>query len=299
MVTPFTESGDLDLEALKSETAYMVKVGVHGLVVGGSTGEGSTLTKDELKQACKTVKQTAQRLAGDRFPVLSGIITNSTREAIEYATEAKSAGVDGLQVTPIPGYIFKPRIEDQVRAFEEVGKAIGLPIVIYNVVPTNKMTASDLEKLTSVKQVVGVKQSGADIHTLADVILALGDKISVLSAVDDMLLPSLVIGAHGSINAANTIYPDLCVQLYNLYRRGKIEECVSLHWKIFRMVRVTVFGSATLTHGDMPARVHFACNAQGRKAGYPRLPFSTPSEEGKKDILEALSFAGKTASPTQ
>jgi len=80
---------------------------------------------------------------------------------MEYAAEAKAAGVDGLQVTPIPGYVFRPSIDAQVESFREIREAIGLPMVIYNVAPTNKLSASDIERLSSVKQLVGVKQSGA------------------------------------------------------------------------------------------------------------------------------------------
>ncbi len=293
MVTPFTKSGDLDLEALMEEASYMVKVGVHGLVIGGSTGEGHTLTKDELREACKTAKEITSRLVGGRFPVLAGVITSSTREAIEYALEAKRGGADGLQMTPIPQYIFKPKIEDHVRAFREVGESVGLPIVIYNVVPTNKLSAADLEEISEVKDVIGVKQSGVDIHALADVIQAVGDRLSVLTALDDMLLPSFVIGARGSICASNAVVPDLCVQLYNSFRRGDMLESVSLHWKILRIVRATVYGGPNDVHGDMPGRIKYAINAQGRRGGYPRAPFSFPGQEVKKEILNALKLAGK------
>jgi len=102
------------------------------------------------------------------------------------------------------------------------------------------------------------------------------------------------MGAKGSISAANTVAPDLCVQLYNLYTKDRIQECLPLHWKILRLVGTTIYTSSGLL-GDVPARVHFAINAQGRRGDLPRRYFSGPTEQGKKEILEALSFAGKLA----
>ena len=297
MVTPFKRSGDLDLVAAKNEASFIIRAGVSGLVVGGSTGEGYAMTPDELKAVCTTVKTTAKKLAGDEFPVLAGVISNSTREAIEYARAAKEAGADGIQMTPVPTYLYKPDIKDTVKAFKDVGEAVGLPIVIYNVVPTNKLSAADFEKIASVKQVVGVKQSGVDIHTLADVILAVGKRMAVFSALDDMLLPSLILGARGSISAACSILPDMCVELLKLYKQKKIEACLPLHWKILRVVRVTVYRGINDVYGDMLGRVKFAINAQGRKVGYPRSPVSMPSDDAKAAILAALRFAGRPLDP--
>ena len=241
MAVPFDMSGDLDLDALRKETSYMIRAGVHGLVVGGSTGEGHTLTKDELREACGAVKDTAKTQVGSEFPVLAGVITNSTREAVEYCIEAKKAGVDGLQVTPVPHYNFKPRIEGHIELFNAVGEACGLPIVIYNVVSTNKLDANDIQEISlHAKQIAGVKQSGLDIHTLGDVILAVGNRIAVLSALDDMLLPSLAIGSKGAISAMCAVLPELHVQLYNKWKQGRYEECLALHWKIFRVARTVV-----------------------------------------------------------
>jgi 4-hydroxy-tetrahydrodipicolinate synthase len=297
MVTPFKRSGDLDLEAARREASFLVRAGVNGLVVGGSTGEGYAMKADELKAVCTTVRNTAKKLAGDEFPVLAGVIANSTKEAIEYALAAREAGADGVQMTPMPTYLYKPDIKDTVKAFRDVGEAVGLPIVIYNVVPTNRLSAADFQKIASVKQVVGVKQSGVDIHTLADVILAVGGRMAVLSALDDMLLPSLILGAKGSISAACSILPDMCVELFRLYRQKKIEACLPLHWKILRVVRVTVYRGLNDVYGDMLGRVKFAINAQGRNVGYPRAPVSLPSDDVKAEILAALRFAGRPVNP--
>src|SRR5580658_787712 len=152
IATPFTKSGEIDFEALKEEARFLASSGVNGLVVGGSGGEGFALSAQELREATQAVKSTTREIRGEGFPVLAGVIRNSTREAIEYASAAREGGADGLQMTPFPVYLYKPYIDDLVEGFREVGTTVGLPIVIYNVVPTNKISARDFKKMSSVEQ---------------------------------------------------------------------------------------------------------------------------------------------------
>lgn len=291
IVTPFVASGELDLESLRNEVKYLIEAGVNGLVVGGSGGEGYSFKSEELADAVMTVKETSTKLAGRQFPILAGVLANSTQEAKEYATAAMEAGADALQMTPIPTYLYKPSIEETVQAFSDVGEAVGLPIVIYNVVPTNKLSAADLSKIASVKQVVAIKQSGVDINLFADVVLAVGDRFTIISALDDMLLPSFLLGAKASICGASSMLPGLAVELFRLCKEGKYRECLPIHWKILRVVRATMFRGPYESYGDMISRIKFAIAAQGRSAGFMRAPFSEPNNDVQLQITEALQLA--------
>lgn len=296
IATPFNKAGDVDFQALRDEARYLANVGINGLVVGGSGGEGYALSADELKEATRTVKAAAKEIRGESFPVLAGVIKNSTREAIEYASAAKEGGADGLQMTPFPVYLYRPYIEDLVQGFKDVGTTVGLPIVIYNVVPTNKISARDFRKMSAVEQVVAIKHSGIDIHALGDVIMEVGDRFTILSALDDMLLPSFVLGVKGSICGASMMLPDLCLEMFNLYKQGRVSECVPIHWKIFRVVRATMHRGPNDVFPDMIGRIKFAITAQGRNVGYMRAPMSLPSEEARAEILAALKASGRVTS---
>jgi 4-hydroxy-tetrahydrodipicolinate synthase len=293
IATPFTKSGDIDFQALKDEASFLAKAGVNGIVVGGSGGEGYAMSSGELRDATKAVKTVAREVRGDSLPVLAGIIRNSTREAIEYASAAREGGADGLQMTPFPVYLYKPYIEDLVQGFRDVGTTVGLPIVIYNVVPTNKISAREFRKMSAVEQVVAVKHSGIDIHALGDLILEVGDRFTILSALDDMLLPSFVLGVKGSICGASMMLPDLCLEMFRLYKEGRVSECVPIHWKIFRVVRATMHAGPNNIYPDMIGRIKFAITAQGRNVGYMRAPMSLPGEEARAEILSALKAAGR------
>ena len=297
IATPFTRSGEIDFEALREEARFLANTEVNGLVVGGSGGEGYAMSAQELKEATGAVKSTVREIRGDGFPVLAGVIRNSTREAIEYASAAKEGGADGLQMTPFPVYLYRPYIEDLVEGFREVGATVGLPIVIYNVVPTNKISARDFRKMSSVEQVVAIKHSGIDIHALGDVILEVGDRFTILSALDDMLLPSFVLGVKGAICGASMMLPDLCAEMFRLYKQGRVEDCVPIHWKIFRVVRATMHRGPNDIFPDMIGRIKFAITAQGRYVGYMRAPMSLPGGEARAEILAALKASGRTTDP--
>jgi len=104
MVTPFASDETVDEALLRAEVEYLIAAArVHGIAVGGSTGEGQALTTDELRQ----VVAIACEAAAGRVPVIAGIIVDSTRQAIEKARALADLDVAALQVTPAH-YLFRP-----------------------------------------------------------------------------------------------------------------------------------------------------------------------------------------------
>src|SRR5919204_3791703 len=132
LVTPFIPgSEDLDERALRSELRYLLEAGVHGVTLCGSTGEGHTLSVEETVRCAEVAVEEVR----GRVPVVIGIIRDSTREVIRYGLALKRVGgVDALQITPVH-YLFNPGPEGTYAYYQEIGQAVGLPIVIYNVVP--------------------------------------------------------------------------------------------------------------------------------------------------------------------
>ena len=135
LLTPFDENEDFVESVLRQEIRYMLSKGVHGLVPGGSAGEGNTLSTDELRQI---VGATCEEAAG-RVPVVAGIIVNSTRQAIERARAVADLGVSALQITPVH-YIYKNDDDAMIRHFRSIYDAVGIPIIIYNVIPWNYLS---------------------------------------------------------------------------------------------------------------------------------------------------------------
>lgn len=187
IVTPFDADEDVDELALRADVRYLVQdAGVHGVAAGGSTGEGHTLTTDELRQ----VVGAAADEVGGQVPVVAGIIVDSTRQAVEKSLAVADLGVAALQVTPVH-YLFKPDDEMMVRHFATIADRTGVPVIVYNVVPWAYCSPELLVRMiTEVDGVIGVKQSSGDLKLLADLLLGLGDRGLVMSAVDALLYPS-------------------------------------------------------------------------------------------------------------
>jgi 4-hydroxy-tetrahydrodipicolinate synthase len=282
LVTPFTPGAqDLDEDALRAEVRYLLDVGVHGLTLCGSTGEGHTLSVDETVRCAEIAVQEAR----GQVPVVVGIIRDSTREVVRYGQALKQVrGVDALQITPVH-YLFQPGPDGTCAYYAEIGEAVGLPIVIYNVVPWNTVSPATLLRLSEIPHVIAVKQSGGDIHKLAELLRANQGRLQVLSAVDDLLYPSFALGAQGAIAAILTVVPHLAVALWDAVQQGNHAAARTLHE---RMLPVW----SALNHPDMSARTKAAITLQGRNVGEARRPLLPVSEAVLEGIADALAQAG-------
>ena len=254
---------------------------VHGLAVCGSTGEGHTLTTEETRR----ITQIAAQEVKGRVPLITGIITDSTGAAIERGRAVKDLGVAALQVTP-PHYIFRPDDDALLRHYEALAKGTGMPIIIYNVVPSVYLSPQLLTRvITGVEGVIGVKQSAGDLKLLADLLLMLGNRGRIMSATDAMLYPSFALGANGAIAAILTAAPTLCVQLWDAVQAGDHKRALTLHEKLLPIWNA-IWGD------NLPANVKCAEDLQGRKAGVPRAPMPASSPAQTAAIRSALQKAG-------
>ncbi|MBV9568701.1 MAG: dihydrodipicolinate synthase family protein, partial [Hyphomicrobiales bacterium] len=215
LVTPFTEDGDIDESAFRAQARFMLSKGVQGVCVGGSTGEGHTLTREELRR----VISMAQEEVGDQIPVVAGIIVNSTRQAVLSAQDMRGIGVKGLQITPVH-YLFKPDDDATMSHFRTITRETDIPVIIYNVIPWNYLRPELLVRLmTELPGIYGVKQSQGDLKLMADLLLNLPRGKVVLTAVDALLYSSFALGAHGTIAANPAAIPGVCVTLWEAVKR--------------------------------------------------------------------------------
>lgn len=279
VVTPFDENDRVDLELLRGEVKYLLDQGVTALCACGSTGEGQTLSVEESQAICEVV---VDEVAG-RVPVVGGVIQNSTAQAIRYSLALKEAGVDYLQVTPVH-YVFAPSADETIEHYRLVGEAVGLPIVLYNVVPWALVPVDTIERLASVPQVVAVKQSGGDMHLLVDLLARVRDRFTILAALDDLHYPAFVLGAHGALAAVPTVTPKLSVQLWDAVQAGDHEAALALHERILTVWRA-------IDGPNLPATIKAALQLQGREGGLPRKPFAPATPQERERIAAALRAA--------
>ena len=281
MATPFAADETVDEGLLRAELEYLISsAGVHGVAVGGSTGEGHTLSTDELRR----VVGIALEVAAGRVPVIAGIIVDSTRQAISKARALADLDVAALQVTPVH-YLFRPSDETMFQHFASLADQASQPVMIYNVVPWNYCSPALLDRMMrEIDGVIGVKQSAGDLKLLADLLLDSADAGLIMSAIDALLYPSFCLGAQGAIAAILSAAPELCVALWDQAQAGDHAAALGSHAKLLRIYNA-------IAADNMPANVKTALAIQGRPAGLPRMPMPASSPGQCRAIKAALLAA--------
>jgi len=281
LVTPFDANERVDEEAIRKEVRFHLDQGVHGLCVTGSTGDGQMLSAEESAAvATAAVKEVAGGV-----PVIAGIIRDSTAEVIRYGKALRETGVDALQVTPVH-YLFQPDEKNTIDYYRRISEETGLPVLIYNVIPYALIPATTVARiLNEVPGVVAVKQSGGNIHQLADLLYYAPAGGKVFTAVDDLLYPSYLLGAQGAISATLTVLPGLCVAQWDAVQRGDHAKALEIHNKLLPVWR-------SIDGPNMTVRIKAALAMQGRNGGHGRSPLTPVSDAERETIRAALVKAG-------
>jgi len=283
VLTPFNNKGEFDEEAQRENLRFLIENGVHGLMVNGSTGEAENLSREERR---KNVELAVEE-AGGKIPVIAGTGVPSTKVTIDLSKDAKDAGADAVMIVT-PFYLI-PNEEGLIKHYKTITEKVDIPIVLYNIPQHTKVNLDStlIEKLCNeVPNIVGLKDSYGNLSQFADTIARVGDKISVLTGCDDLILPSLILGAPGAIVALANIAPKMVVELFEYAKKGEINKAKEIYFKLLPIAR------AIGSEYNFPAPVKEAVNLLGRKAGPPRSPITQLSTKEKEEIKKALKHAG-------
>jgi len=278
LITPYTENS-IDFDAFAKLIEFQIANKTDALIVCGTTGEPSTMTKDEKKQVISfCIKQTAGRV-----PVIAGVGTNNTAECIENAKMAYSVGADALLV--VTPYYNKCTQKGLVEHFKAVAAATPLPIIIYNVpsrTGVNVLPAT-LLKLAEIDTVIAMKEASGNIEQITEMCLLCNDKIDMYSGDDGITLPVLSLGGKGIISVASNIAPLEMHNLCQYYFEGNIDAARALQFKLFPLVKA-LFCEVN------PIPVKTAASLMGICSAAMRLPLCAMEEKN----LETLKSAMKT-----
>ncbi|MET0540366.1 MAG: dihydrodipicolinate synthase family protein [Variovorax sp.] len=278
LVTPFLANGDIDEAAYRNVIRFNLAKGVHGVCPGGSSGEGHTLTLEEFTRLMEICVDEVK----GAVPIVAGIISNSTRDAINRAKAISHLPIAALQVTPVH-YLFKPDEEATYRHFKALTEAVAIPVIIYNVIPWNYLTPAQLIRLMKeLPGVQGVKQSQGDLKLMADLVLGVPKDCKIYSAVDALLYSSFALGAHGTIAATPAAIPGVCVALWNAVQAGDHVKALEMHKSML------AFWNAIVAD-NLPANLKTSITLQGCNAGLPRAPMPPTTDAQLAKIKVALA----------
>jgi len=234
LITPF-RNGAIDYQDLERLIEMQIAGGIDGLVPLGTTGESPTVSFDEHKEYIRRVV----KMVHGRVKVIAGTGANSTEEAIYLSRSAEEAGVDAvLQVNP---YYNKPMQKGLIRHFEEVARAISIPVILYNIpgrTGVNFLPESVKELIDRVDNIAAMKEASGDIVQMMRLRELCGDRLTLLSGDDNILLPVLSIGGKGVISVLSNILPAEVKRVVTLYGQNKTSEAAQAFYRLLPLCRV-------------------------------------------------------------
>jgi len=208
--TPF-DNGQVDYKTFREHLLFLKEKGVKGFIVNGTTGEATTLTTEEQHELLKT----ALEVSDGEVPVIAGVGSNNTQEAIEKSKDAEDIGVDGLlHITP---YYNKTSQKGLVAHFKAIADAVTTPIILYDVPSRTGMTieAKTIEILAEHENIVGIKDATGDLNHVSSIMQAVDrSSFAFYSGNDDSALPFFSLGGDGLISVAANVVPEEFVSLY-------------------------------------------------------------------------------------
>jgi 4-hydroxy-tetrahydrodipicolinate synthase len=263
VISTFREDETIDAARYRREVRYLLDAGVHGISPGGSTGEGAALSDAELVEMIGLIRD--ENRAG--VPVIAGVARSSTAAAVTTGLAAKAAGADALMVTPTFYNVLVPDAAGNARFYRAISDAVGLPIIIYNVVPQNEISSELMAELLEIEHVVGVKQSVGGIMAMYDMRMTCGDRGMVFAATDEMIHSCFALGADGAISAILALFPRLSVRMWDLTRAGRFAEALAIQNRLYPLWKI-------VRGPQFPARMKAAAKLLGRDCGWSKSPMS-------------------------
>ena len=243
LVTPFSQDGAVDENALRNLVNWQVESGIDFLVPCGTTGETPTLNHDEW---LRVIDLTIEVVAG-RVPIVAGATSNSTQDAVAKAKEvAQRPGVNAI-LTASP-YYNKPTQEGQYRHFRAIAEAVDKPIILYNVPgrTSANLEPATLARLSEVPNIVGVKEASGNMTQIAEVLNLVPETFLVLSGDDAVTLPVIALGGVGVISVASNEIPREMAEMTRAALNNDWASARTLHRKYLPLMNANFIESSPL-----------------------------------------------------
>ena len=280
LITPLTEQG-IDYEQFGRLVDWQIAEGINALVVCGTTGESSTLTDKEHRDAISFV---VERVAG-RIPVIAGTGSNDTAYAIELTRFACEAGADAcLVVTP---YYNKATQNGLVAMYNAIADASTKPLIVYNVPSRTgcNILPATYARLAEHPNIAAVKEANGNISAIVETVALAGDRLDLYSGNDDQIVPILSMGGQGVISVLSNVMPRQTVELCDRFFAGDVAGAAALQCQLLELTNA-LFCEVN------PIPVKAAMAALGFCEDYLRLPLTPMEEANRCRLLAAMRVQG-------
>lgn len=280
LLTPFKQNDDLDLDMFEKNLAAQVEAGIHGIIIGGSLGEASTITDKEKEE----LVEFAVEYLDEKIPVILNIAESTTKYAIQQADNARKWGADGIMLLPPMRY--KTDDRETITYFKTVANSTGLPIMIYNNPPDYRIDCRPdmFDELVECKNITALKESSRDVTNLTRMKNRFGDRFKILCGVDTLAMEELCLGADGWVAGLVDAFPKETVTIYNLVKAGKIDEATKIYRWFMPLLELDI-------HSKLVQYIKLAATKTGIGTEYVRAPRLTLAGEERERILKIINDA--------
>ncbi|MDO5784359.1 MAG: 4-hydroxy-tetrahydrodipicolinate synthase [Eubacteriales bacterium] len=280
IITPMTETG-VNYPEFKRIIDDQINRGIDSITICGTTGEGSTLTDKEHKEAI----QFGVDYVNGRVPVIAGTGSNDTRYALELCKFASAAGADGLlTVTP---YYNKATQQGLIKHFNMLADATTTPIILYSVPSRTGVTIQPktYQALSKHPNINGAKEATGDFSLLAEAMRLCGDELNFWSGNDDMIVPLMAMGGKGVISVLANVAPDAAHNIAQLCLDGDYAKARELQLRYLDLINA-------LFIEVNPIPVKMAMRFLGWDVGELRMPLCDMTDEHVAQLKQAMAEAG-------
>ncbi|OCA97441.1 4-hydroxy-tetrahydrodipicolinate synthase [Clostridium beijerinckii] len=277
IVTPFTEDG-INFSELKKLIDFNIENGTDAIVIAGTTGESSTMTDEEHREAIRFTVEYVNK----RVPVIAGTGSNDTVYAVELSKYAESVGADALLlVTP---YYNKTTQTGLIKHYNYIADRVNIPIILYNVPSRTgvNITPETYAELAKHPRIVATKEASGDLSAIAKIKALCKDELNIYSGNDDQIVPILSLGGKGVISVFSNIMPKESHEICSLYFEGKVEESCNLQTKYLDLIN-------TLFIEVNPIPVKTALGIMGYNVGPLRMPLFPMEGKNLEKLREELA----------
>lgn len=278
LITPFTDSGEVDYPALKRLLEYQLDNGADFLCILATTAETPCLTREEKDKITVLVKEVVK----GRIPILKYCGGNNTAAVIEEMKSTDWTGIDGiLSICP---YYNKPSQEGLYQHFKAIAAESPLPLVLYNVpgrTGVNMKAETTVRLAKDCPNIVAIKEASGSLEQVDEIIKNKPDGFEVISGDDALTFPMIASGAVGVISVIGNALPKEFSRMIRLEFNGEYEPARKIHHKF------TELYSLLFVDGN-PAGVKALLNDMGMIENRLRLPLVPTKIETKQKMAEIL-----------
>ena len=276
IITPLTKDG-IDYEQFGRLIDWQIADGIDAIVAVGTTGEGSTLTDCEHKDA---IRFCVERVNG-RVPVIAGTGSNDTAYAIEMTQYACEAGADAmLLVTP---YYNKATQKGLFASFAATADASTKPCILYNVPGRTgcNLLPATAAALADHPNIVAIKEASGNISQIAELAALVGDRMDIYSGNDDQIVPVLSLGGKGVISVLSNLMPAATSDMCHRFMRGDVAGARAMQLSLLPLINA-LFCEVN------PIPVKAAMAAMGYCEDYLRLPLTPMEDAHRAQLLDLM-----------